>query len=59
MKGAVKRQPPGSTGTAALGALFFPSVAQTNTPTDALRWEEVGGAHGRSPRMVQNLQNKR
>lgn len=56
VKGAVKRQPPGSTGTAALSALFS-SVAQTNTPTDALRWEKK--PHGKSPRMVQSLQNKR
>lgn len=53
VKGAVKRQPPGSTGTAALSALFS-SVAQTNTPADVLRWEKK-----KPPRMVQSLQNKR
>lgn len=70
VKGTVKRQPQGSTGTAAPSALF-PSVAhthkridgrtQTNTPGPPVNWHTVVGKPplGRkSPGIVQSLQNK-
>lgn len=59
MKGAVERQPPGSTGTAALSALF--SLCGTNKHANSRA--AVGGKkktlRASAPRMVRSLQNKR
>lgn len=58
VKGAVKRQPPGSTGTAALSALFFPLWHKQTHPQTRCGGKKKKKPHGKSPRMVQSLQNK-
>lgn len=51
VKGAVKRQPPGSAGTAALGALFFffPLWHKQTHPQTRCGWEGGGGLMAGAP----------